>query len=117
MGLVADVFRSVKRRNEDGSVVQQDCTLLGWSSKYDRVCIINVDGPFEPKDDCPAVMLVKHRTLNAVHLVSVADLEAKNWTMMGGNFVHTCDSRLREAIEKLISVPFHGPVACHDRVE
>lgn len=119
MGLIAYVYRSVERQNADGSVVQQDCTNGGWSARHNRVCVVNAEGPFEPSDDCPAVMLVKHRSLAAVHAVSVADKETGVWTMMGGNYLSTSDSRFGEAIEKLLGPAhrFHGPVAIHDRVE
>lgn len=119
MGLIADVYRSVERRNADGSVVQRDCTNGGWSARFHRVCVVNAEGPFAPSDDCPAVLLVKHRTLDAVHAVSVADQNSGVWTMAGGNFLHTSDSRLGELIAKLLGPEhrFHGPVSIHDRVE
>jgi hypothetical protein len=39
------------------------------------------------------------------------------WTMFGGNFVYTTDSRFNEAIERITGKYFHGAIKLHDRVE
>ncbi len=48
MGLMLSVYRDAS-----GS----DCTNGGVSSQFDRACVVNVDGPFNPSIDCPAVAL------------------------------------------------------------
>jgi hypothetical protein len=119
MGLIASVYRNADDR---------DCTLHGWSSKaygFDSVCVVNADGPFEPDEKHPAVLVVRHRTMNTLHAVSKHHFDNKTWTMMGGNFLYTSDSRFGELCRKLLEEggvrsPSHfsyGAVPIHDRVE
>jgi len=115
MGLIASVF--VKRRWHNEGI---DCTINGWSARFDEVCVVNVEGPFEPDDKYPAVMLVPHRTLkHAIHVVLVEHHEKGLWTMAGGNYLSTTDSRFWEGVAEIIGPEhrFHGAVAIHDRIE
>ena len=99
-------------------MVFRDCTLRGWSSRFDQVCVVNADGPFDPSDEYPAVVIVPHRTVKgAIHAVSVEHHEAKKWTMFGGNYLASSDSRFWELCERLGASRYHGAVAIHDRVE
>ncbi len=111
MGLLAYIYR-----NDLG-----DCTNGGFSSKVRQVCIINASGPFEPSDDCPAVILESGyngpMTRNTVRAVSVDDKESDNWLMHGGNFLHTSDSRFSDLVKDLTGRSSGGPVAIHDRKE
>lgn len=106
MGLYASIYRD--------SDCKGDCTNGGMSSKVTRVTIVNCDGPFEPCDDAPAAHLESH-VAGCVRLRFEQDKGKQ--VMMGGNFVHTCDSRFRQKIEKLLGHSFYGAVAIHDRVE
>lgn len=119
MGIHAYVYRSGKT-TAAGTFIPDDCTLNGWSGNFgfDQVCVVNAEGPAEPDKDHPAVMLVAHRTLRgAIHAVSVKHFDEGKWTMFGGNFLATSDSRFWELCEKLGASRFHGAVAIHDRVE
>jgi len=91
-----------------------NCSNDGISAKHTQVCVINVDGPFEPSQDTPAVRLIKRRTGNLV--CEPVGLEDK-WTMFGGAYVYTSDSRFTEAVERLSGYNHAFPVALHDRVE
>jgi hypothetical protein len=93
-----------------------DCTNGGISTKYDEVCIVNVEGPFEPDEKRPAVMLCKG-PVESLNIVPVALVELGKWTMMGGNYVATSDSRFSEACAKLLGHRFYGAVPLHDLVE
>jgi hypothetical protein len=107
MGLLAIIFRADDR----------DFSAGGISLRHDRVCIVDVDGPFQPSDTAPAVRLVKG-PMNSIHAVPV-DCEGK-WTAMGGwggCFVYTSDSRFTRAVEQLLGHGWYGAVALHDRVE
>jgi hypothetical protein len=73
-----------------------------------------VEGPFEPTENAPAVKLIK-RIYGNVVCVPVG-LEDK-WTMAGGAYIETCDSRFTEAVRALSGYVFGFPVALHDRVE
>lgn len=91
-----------------------NCSNGGVSARHTQVCVVNVDGPFEPSQDAPAVRLIKRRTGNLV-CVPVG-LEDK-WTMFGGAYVYTSDSRFTNAVEKLSGYDHCFPVALHDRIE
>lgn len=115
MGIIANVYRS-----------DYDCTLNGWSSLFNKVTVVNAEGPFDPTDDCPAVMIVRHSTMNSLHAISVADKLNNRQTMMGGNFLHSSDSRFGKLCQKLLEEGGANPVrgwihtgaiAIHDRVE
>lgn len=125
MGLHAEIYRT-----PDGT----DCTLRGWSSRFTHVCVVNADGPFEPDERHPAVLIRRHRSMPALHVVSVQHFEAGQWTMFGGNFLYSSDSRFGEACRQILiygnsgagkpapvySIPHHmcfGAINIHDRVE
>lgn len=121
MGICAYIYRTGTCRGQEmGLMKVDDFTNAGWSSGhgFDRVCVVNAEGPFDPSDDCPAVMLVPHRTLKgAIHAVSLHHHETGQHTMMGGNYLASSDSRFWELCERLGASRFHGAVAIHDRVE
>jgi hypothetical protein len=104
MGLVAFIVKG------SGS----DCSAGGISSKYSKVCITNIKGPFSPNEDTPAVILSQSAFGNAIF---VPEKNVQNHTMFGGAFVHTSDSRFNSEIEKLTGNKFYGAVPLHDRVE
>ena len=91
-----------------------NCSNGGISAKYKMVCVVNVDGPFEPTEDTPAVRLIKRSTGNLVCVP--LGLEDK-WTMFGGAYIYTSDSRFTKAVEQLSDYDHAFPVALHDRVE
>ena len=113
MGLIIDVYRNS----------QSDCTNGGLSSKFNRLTVMNVAGPFEPTEDRPAVFLDSH-VKGVVRLVPVRKIEdldsyekIPRHPMMGGNYAGTSDSRFSESIQKLTGQPWYGLVAVHDRYE
>jgi hypothetical protein len=89
-------------RDADGG----DCTLGGISSKYKRLILVGACVPeiFEETEDCPSILLKIHMG----QPIAVPDTD--KWTMMGGNFLYTCDSRFRENVN-----PY--PIRIHDRIE
>lgn len=131
MGIMATVYRAVGTQLHDGSVFQEDCTNKGWSSIYNTVCVVNAEGPFTPSAEFPAVMLVRHRMhkYHSVHAVLKSHNDQNQWTMMGGNFLHTSDSRFYEAVRMLLkdAAPamyvdlfnnlYPGAIPIHDRIE
>jgi hypothetical protein len=117
MGLIINVYR----RPDD-----YDCSLNGVSNQHTELTVVNVDGPFEPKSNRPAVALVAGNlpgTLKIVPAVKVdVTSEGPQWItpgrpMMGGNYGATSDSRFSEACEKLLGHVFYGAVPIHDRFE
>ncbi|MDA9483072.1 hypothetical protein XI07_13750 [Bradyrhizobium sp. CCBAU 11445] len=82
------------------------------SAKHNEVCVVNVEGPFQPTPDTPAVKLVKASTGNLV--CKPVGLEG---SMFGGAFVYTGDSRFGDAVRELSGYDHGFPVALHDRVE
>lgn len=106
MGLIVSIYRNAELRG--------DCTAGGVSSRYTRLTLTNVSGPFEPTDDAPAAILESHYP----RILRIRPLEAgEAWVMFGGNFAATSDSRFRETCERLTGCAFYGAVAIHDRVE
>lgn len=116
MGLIIDVYRSANRNG--------DCTLGGISSRFTSLCVVNADGPFEPNENRPAVILdvreiSNQKILRLVPAEKVGDSyePVKAWTTMGGNYGATSDSRFSEKGEELTGHLFYGAVAIHDRIE
>lgn len=118
MGLVADIYTS--------KATSYDCTKGGISSKAKDVCIVNAEGPFEPTDDRPAVILRKGAFPGIVVAVPAVKVGNNVWRemkkngstpMAGGNFISTSDSRFGEAVERITENVFYGAVALHDRFE
>lgn len=107
MGLIINVFRAVNF---------PDCTRNGISGQHAELTLVNVSGPFEPTPDRPACWLVKGLAPNSARIVVADPATDTRWSMMGGNYGGTCDSRFNEAVEKLTG---HRPgvVAIHDRYE
>jgi|TARA_B100001094_G_C17857891_1_gene635941 hypothetical protein len=92
-----------------------DCTLNGVTSRYDQLCVVNVEGPDSPSATAPAVNLVKG---NLPGIAKIVPEEAgKKWVMFGGNYAATSDSRFTQAVEKITGNPHSGAVPVHDRVE
>lgn len=98
-----------------------DCTSGGFSSKANKVCIINAEGPHEPDKDCPAVILqsgYNGPTTNSIaRAISVDDEKRGGWLMAGGNFIYSSDSRFGDLIKALTGQKHSAPVSVHDRRE
>jgi len=112
MGLHIDVYRSPLG----------DCTRNGISSKANGLVLVNVNGPFNPSPDRPAAMLIAGLAPGTVRIVPAQSdngiwKPVPDWTMMGGNYGGTSDSRFSHAVEKLLGHHFYGAVAIHDRIE
>lgn len=120
MGLTALIYRPVAYM-QDGI----DCSNNGWSNRFEHVCVVNASGPFEPSETVPAVMVVRHRTMNTLHAIAVEHYKAGVWTMAGGNFLHCTDSRFSELCVRLmeeggVKSPRYfsvGAISIHDRIE
>lgn len=115
MGLNADIFKSSGRSFSNG----------GLSEFHDRVCIVNLPGPFEPYPDSPAVMLVHGNLPNTAKMVPAVHENGVWWPkeyagkvgpMMGGTYVSTSDSRLSQAVRDLTG-RYADIVPLHDRWE
>tara|TARA_B100001094_G_scaffold327103_1_gene384550 strand:- start:800 stop:1132 length:333 start_codon:yes stop_codon:yes gene_type:complete len=110
MGLHIEIYKNGK----------WDCTNGGVTSKdIQGLCITNCDGPFDPCDAYPAAELVSRKigSRTIVNIVPTAEIEKKSWTMFGGHYGATSDSRFSEKIEQLLGSIFYGAVPIHDRVE
>lgn len=104
MGMIAYIYRSGLG----------DCSNKGVSSKADKVCVVNVEGPFDPGPELPAVRLVKRKYGN---VVAIPVGLAESGVMYGGTFIETSDGRFDKAVRELSGYDFGFPVALHDRVE
>lgn len=97
-----------------------DCTNGGVSSKANKALVV---GPGIPEifdaGDRPVLRLEANRGTGTARLVPVGET---GWTMMGGNFGYTSDSRFSEAVRAIYQAncpgaDFYGAVPIHDRVE
>jgi hypothetical protein len=87
-----------------------DGTNSGPSSKVKEFTLIGPTIPqvFVPSEKRPAIRIVEHPRAPG-YLYLLPDSLAGRWTMMGGNFGWSWDSRLRKVTER--------PLPIHDRVE
>lgn len=114
MGMIVNVLRSAS---------YGDCTNNGVSAQFDQLCLVNVDGPFDPSDTAGAAMLVKGNVDGIVVIKPAFEEDdgsyhvTNQWVMMGGNYAATSDSRFSQAVERILGDRFYGAVAIHDRVE
>lgn len=108
MGLLISVYR-----NSNGG----DCTNGGVTASANQLCLVNVDGPFEPRDGLPPAWLVPGNVPNAAKIV-IADPHGpdRRWSMFGGNYAGTSDSRFTGAVKRLCGTSL-GVVPVHDRYE
>jgi len=108
MGMIVHVYRDSFA----------DCTNGGVSSQYDGLCVVNVDGPFDPCDKYPAAKLVDDAPMGRPYpkIVPLDLLESNKWVMFGGNLANASDSRWRIAVEKSGGGPA-GALPIFDRVE
>jgi len=114
MGMIVYVYRDAELG---------DCTLGGISSKANRLCIVNVEGPFKPDATMPGAVLIRGNSPGTAKIVPTIEPQpgcytrTNRHTMFGGNFAATSDSRFNAAIVHITGHPFHGAVAIHDRIE
>src|SRR6202035_3960436 len=112
-GLVVSVLR-------DGG---GDFSRGGLTAEHQELTVVNVDGPFGPADDRPAVMLIDGPGAgsNPVLVPAVkneaGDWEAApGWWMFGGNYAASGDSRFGAALGRLGATRGMAPKV-HDRIE
>jgi hypothetical protein len=118
MGIIVDVYRSF-RENDDFLEVT-DCTnggVTNCETGVHKLTLVNVDGPFDPTPTRPAAWLVPGNVGGSAKIVPHDEYTNKTWTMFGGNYAGTSDSRFTEAVEKITGATFYGAVPIHDRVE
>jgi len=111
-GIIARVYHS-DYRGGCASDQLREITIVGPE----------VDPVFEPTPDRPAYELVQH-VRGSVCLQPVArrdggsaDRREVIGPMFGGNFAHTSDSRVSDAVARLLGHRFYGAIAIHDRYE
>jgi hypothetical protein len=102
-----------------------DCSNGGISGRCDEVVCVNIDGPSEPDENRPPVLLVGGAIPGIARCVPAAEhlgIWGQAWPdgvgpMMGGCYVSTSDSRFSEKVEEIVGGRFYGAVALHDRYE
>ena len=108
MGMIVHVYR-----NDLG-----DSTAGGISSTAKQLCLTNVEGPFEPSEDSPAAVLVMAEPIGGRKILRIEPADAGDkWTMFGGNYGGTSDSRFGDKCRELLGQSWYGAVAIHDRIE
>lgn len=120
MGLHINTYRQAPYG--DPFFDNMDCTAGGESSYCKGFTIMEIDGPFEPNEDYPRAFIEKQSFGFGCSLKLVPEGKEDKWTMFGGNYATTSDSRFGDYCRKLMgddcgNVYGLGPVAIHDRVE
>jgi hypothetical protein len=110
MGMMVWVYKCDGRSSSNGGITEH----------HDRVVAVNIDGPFEPTDEMPAVLLVERTTTSPI-LVPAERNKYGEWVplelpesigpMFGGCYAAASDSRFSRAIGG-----YHA-IAIHDRFE
>ncbi|MGD9883963.1 MAG: hypothetical protein AB7U95_27995 [Reyranella sp.] len=116
MGLNAYIYRNQRHGQP------QDFSNSGISSWAEEVCLVNVDGPFDPRPGTPAAFLVRGAYPGIARVVPAVQqgecwLPDSRWAMMGGAYVATSDSRFVRAVEEITGGRWYGAVPLHDRFE
>lgn len=111
MGMIVNCYRHLP---------YQDASNGGLSSKHQNFTLVNADGPFEPTQDSPAVIMVKGNLPNTVKIVPAERsgdgwVPVHGWFMFGGTYL-AGDSRVDKLAESL-GAPNVGIYAFHDRME
>jgi hypothetical protein len=92
------------------------CANKGDSTWAESICVVNVEGPFQPSAERPAYVLTTNACGNPV--LQPQDVpEGMVGPMDGGNFGSSCDSRFNIAVRKLAGFDFYGAVPIHDRFD
>ena len=105
MGLLLNVYRW-----ELG-----DCTNGGASATVKDICVVNIPGPFHPSDSTPAFVLARGPSRDPI--LKPAAGGTGIGPMFGGNFGHTSDSRLGEAVQDMTGRRSWGALPIFDRYE
>lgn len=95
-----------------------DTTCNGITNRHGTLCVVNCEGPFDPDENCPAVMLVDDRPMGTPYpkLVPVDEYKKGTWLMFGGNYAGCCDDRFTHLCEKAEGGPY-GMLPVFDRIE
>jgi hypothetical protein len=107
-----------------GIRVQVVRSKYGSNDGPDQYTLIHPDleGPSEPTHHAPALVL-NLRVIGGDPILSAEPVSCPGdrlkmvGPMMGGNFVHTSDSRVSDLVRKLLGHRFYGAIALHDRWE
>ena len=116
MGIHVNIYQQA--REEDTWLGKIDCTMGGEPSYAKGFTVVNAEGPFEPCEDYPAAELVMAEPIGGRKILRLIPVSKKGkWTMFGGNYASTSDSRFSRLCDQLLGGSFYGAVAVHDRVE
>ena len=94
-GLLCNILQSKNSPN---------CSNHGISARYDKVILVDAQGPFEPNENTPAVRLGNN---NRAYPLNEEGNENTVGPMFGGCFIWSSDSRF----------PSNQPIPLHDRWE
>jgi hypothetical protein len=131
-GLILDIYRShYSDSSLDGISSRADrCTLVGTIEGEAQVAkpLPGDSRVFQERDNAPAVALrytgAPGASRSAVCLVPVTfdDRSGEyravdSWTMAGGTYAGTTDSRFSALVHRMLGHYFYGLVPVHDRIE
>lgn len=103
MGMLVSVYRAAGRG---------DCTNGGASGSADFLCVVNVEGPYEPSAEMPGFELIRRGSMPVLVPYNGISSTRSVGPMFGGNYAASSDSRFREA-----TAPYYGALPIFDRFE
>lgn len=106
MGLIVNIYKTKG----------QSCSNGGFTDTADQVLVVNVPGPFEPRDGEPVAMLSENAGGSPV-LVPAEQTADGSWApanpegmigpMNGGCYAGCVDSRWSRSIKGYVAIPIH----------
>jgi hypothetical protein len=114
-GIAIDIFKSRQQSFSNGGVTAEWDEAIAVSQLLPRLDNGIRPGAQGPQQ-VPILMLLADKYGRAI-LVPRDLLEQRRWTMFGGCFGWSTDSRFREAVGLLTRSAVDFPVPIHDRVE
>ena len=108
-GLIISIYKSRSHGKDE------DFTNRGVTANAEEALVVGdgIPGIFEANGR-PVLRLERNRRGSTARLVPA---DETRWTMFGGNFGYTSDSRFSEAVRAIYGSDFYGAVPIHDRVE
>ena len=111
MGLLINIYKHNGR----------DYSASGLTAFANELCVVNAEGPFNPSDKAPAVLLVSgpmgEPVLKPAVMVDGLWQSETGWFMFGGCYGATSDSRFGEAMRDLFGHAPYAAIPIHDRQE
>ena len=94
------------------------CSNDGVTERFDELLLVCDWGPFDAVGDEENLVVLQVRELWGEKYAELVPYSlVGRWTMAGGAYAGSCDSRFNRMVEEATGYPCRGILAVHDRVE